>query len=79
MMWGMARTREPTSKSPSALDRHRPPGHTLRGPHPCAYGPAAGPCPARRTYAMSPTGLLELSCLHAGRQQMKYIVRSAHE
>lgn len=54
MMWGMARTMAPTSKSPTALERHRPPGHTLRGPHPCAVGPLAGPEPAKQVHSSQP-------------------------
>ena len=53
IMWGMASTIAPTSKSPMALERHRPPGHTLRGPHPSAVGPLAGPEPAQSYTALS--------------------------
>ena len=53
IMWGMASTIAPTSKSPMALERHRPPGHTLRGPHPSAVGPLAGPEPAQSYTTLS--------------------------
>jgi hypothetical protein len=45
LMYGSDSTHSPTSKSPIARERHRPPGHSRSGPTPIAPLPRAGPPP----------------------------------
>ena len=68
-MYGSESTESPTSKSPMARDRHRPPGHKRRGPTPIAPFPIAGP---------DPSNVQNQSLLQSGRLQPLRQVCTVH-